>query len=1102
MALTLPDTVFEANFFDSLDGQNWTDLSSYVEANAGINISRRRQLIFDEVSAGSFSIYLDNSAGTFNNDRTDLPYAGLIGIDVPVRMRARWPNVPSGTVNMISDNESAAVDTDYYVAEQGTLDVSATVTVPNQGTPANTGYFILSTADAAPITVGSSVQVLSGAAASSTVYTVTSLEPPFAGFVNVHVSPSFGALPGAGDSISVSYGGIVWSTGTLASTGIHLLTGDLFSRSSDDVMPVYVTGNTQYTAGMLVKDDSAGTGISFKVSATILWYDYTGALISESVGSQVTLTTSFQTVSVTATSPANAVTARMSLINQTVVNPATAAITLTGFDGNQVNNGARKSRLTIPTTANVGDLAVAYHKANNTSASFTTPAGWTALITFADGRGKSQIAYKILTQADIGQPVFWDAGNSGFNWTSILTTWSGVNSASPINVSNKLSETALTNTHVTPAITTTVANALILSIVGDTSNTTSTWSLPGTDTFGNSVFGKGGNATTGQITYRTQATAGTTGTTSFVSNVKSQYAFMATVALAPATGTGPGNVTVTAASWQMVKGASLGTLVVGGHWKALFTGLTDSWTKTFQGDLSLMQVQATDASKTLSANVVQSATYESITAAGPIAYYPLNESGDQATTQGANVAPYSQGAMTVYQFSTGGTLNWGNGTGPAVDGQAAVTITKSNRGAGPALKANLTNPIADSDSASISLWFNSSDSDASGVLTMAKLVNVGSGATQFAYIELRGTSGTNVVAAANILSEHATYNVTATYTHNIFDGKTHLLNAVAQLVGGALNITLYVDGVQQATANVACPLTMFPVLSTFDVGNAWPTANLVSGTFSHAAAFNLPLDGDTIADMYVAGTTAYAGDTVDQRIGRIAAWSGLDALTLDTSTTICDRHMPDSQSVLSAIQQAARTDGGTSYVADDGSITFKSRTSKEDTASAWLTINVINADPSFSEVTDDQLLVNQVVVNMLGANTSVTTENLISQTLHGIYNKPIDTIMQDRDDADNCGNYYIAFYSTPSQRCDQVVIEARFLNQWQVLLTQDMWDLIHFTNLPSIEASSTLDLYIEGWGITITDESWQYTFDTSTAIPFAVLNDSVRGITGNVVVAW
>lgn len=1028
--LPRPDLIVETGFFSSLDGQAWTDLSSYIELDQGISTGRRRQLVFDEVSQGSWTGSFDNSLGTFNNDRTDLPYTGLIDIDVPLRMRARWPAVNTGAItNLLSDTESQGNDTDWFTPEQGQLDLE-TVNVPAGQTTA-----------------------------------------------------------------------IIWYTGVLATTGVHLLTGDVNARSSDDLLPMYVTPGLSYTAGQKVLCDTAGTGITFKVSCRIIWYDLHGVVISENAGSLVTLTTSYQTVSVTATAPTGAYTARMALANETIVNPATATFALTGIDSSQVNNGLRMARLTPPAQANIGDLAVAYHRSNKT-ATFSIPTGWAQVDSFNDGRGTTQVCTKVLTQADINQPVYWDVGATGINWSGLLTTWSGQAVSSFINAHTTKTETTLTATHVTAAVTSTVANALIISMIADTSSTTSTWSLPGTDTLAVQTFGKGGNGTGGQVTYRQATTAGAYGAISYVSNIKSQYVGMSSIAVAPATGTGPGSVQVTTGAWLFVQSASLPAWSIGGHWKVLFTGLTDSWQKTFAGDLSLMYVEATDQTKTLNAGNIGSATFESIMQAVPVGYWQLNESGDQSTTQGADSSNSNQGAMMDLVWNGGGgTLSWGEGVGPAIDGQAALVTTKVSRTTGDAVQSALTDPITEADSASVSLWFNSTDSDVTGTISPAKLVNVGGGA-EWAYVEIRCTSGTNVQCNVVIKSENNTYQATASYAHQIFDGKTHLLTATAQLVGGAMIATMYVDGVSQATASATCPVTAFPSLAIFTVGSAFPSSGLCNGTYSHAAIFNYCLDPDTIADMYNAGTTAYAGDTVDQRIGRICNWAGVLDLTLDSSVTLCDRHMPDVQTVLAAVQQAARTDGGTSFVADDGSVTFLSRANKENTFTPWLTIDCKYVDPALVEVTDDALLVNQAVINRLGANTTTTTQSLVSQQLHGIYNRSVDTIMQDPDDAQYAGDYLIAFYSTPEERCDQVVIDAEFINQWDVMLEQDMWLIIELQHLPTIEQSSTLDLYAEGWQIDISDTSWKYTFDTSSAIPFAVLNDTVRDVTGSFVVAW
>ena len=1029
--LTRPDTIFEASFFDSTDGNSWTNLTDFVEGQEGISISRRRQIIFDEVSAGSLALFLDNSLGTFNNNRTDLEFAGLINIDVPVRFRARYPRVPTDTVNMLTDDQSAATGTDFFAVEQGGTDLE-TSDVPSGQTTA-----------------------------------------------------------------------LIWNTGVLATTDNRIITGDFASRSADESLPMYVDASTQYTGSVKVKCDTAGTGISFQVSARILWYDKQGVLISESSGTATTLTTSYASITVTATSPATAYTARLAIANETEVDPGTAAIAVTGYTSDRVNRGGKYTHLTIQNETNVGDLAIVWLYAG-AQPTFSAPDGtWTSIDSFTDDRGKASGWWKILTQEDIGTVTEWSINQTGKHWLAMMTTYSGANQTTPINAHTTDTETTFQTGHSTPSVTTTVANCWIQSAVFDTSSTTTVWTKPGGETLRTTAYCTGGNAATGIMT--DNATAVGTGAhagSSFSSNVKSKFASMVRVAIAPATGTGPDSVEVLMGAWQFEQGSSASAWASGGHWKDLFTGLTDSWVKTWHGDLSLMQVSATDRSKQLSANSVASAVSQSILAAAPVAYYMLNESGDISTTEGANASTTPQPGMKLYQVGTGGTLEWGSGTGPPVDGVAAVVVTKSDINNGAVLKTTLDHPVDNADAITLVAWFASGDTDTSSTLTVAKASPTNAGATEFAYAEIRGTSGTNLQANGSVKTETDSAIVPAVDSTNYFDSKTHFAVAKFELSGGNLISTLYVDGVQTATNSAASVPTVFPDITTLSIANAFPTKHIMSGTFSHVALFDYALDDDTIANIYEAGHTAFAGDTVDERIGRICDWVGIEDLDLDSSDTICDRHMPDEQSILSAIQQAARTDGGTSYIDDDGVIKFRSRIRKESADAAWLTVDAILVDPQLNKVVDDQLLVNQVDVHRLGANSRQISDNFESQAAHGVYHKNVETIQQDVDDAKYNGEYLTAFYSEPVQRCDSVKIQAHFLNDWATLLTQEMWNVIHITGLPSIEASTTLDLYVEGWSYEIDDEIWNITYDTSAAIPFAILNNADRDVVGTVVVAW
>ncbi|MGH7240493.1 MAG: hypothetical protein ACREHG_10595, partial [Candidatus Saccharimonadales bacterium] len=806
------------------------------------------------------------------------------------------------------------------------------------------------------------------------------------------------------------------------------------------------------------------------------------------------------------TSPATAYSARMAIANETLVSPASAAIALTGRTKDAVNRGGEFTHLVVPQEANVGDLAIVWLYSNSQPTFSQADATWTNLDSYTDSRGKTSVWYKILKAADIGVRTEWKINQTGKRWVAVMTTYSGVNQTTPINAHSHSTETTFQTGHTTPSVTTTSSNCWIQSAVFDTSSTTSVWTPPGTETLRQDVYCVGGNAATGIVT--DNATAVATGAhtgSSFSSNVKSRFSSMSRVAIAPSTGTGPGSVAVTMGAWQFEQSASASAWVAAGHWKDLFKGLTDSWSKTWNGDLSLMEVQATDRSKQLSANNVGSAISETVLETLPQAYYQLGESGDTSTTEGANSALVPQDGIKALQVGTGGTLEWGSGVGPPIDGQAAVITTNVDRTDGLMLTVSLANPIVDASEITLMGWYTSSDAVAA-YGTLFKLISLGAGVSQVGFVELGIHPGTPQMRAYGyIKSEITTFETTATVGTNYNDGKTHFIVDVVTLDGGNLTSTLYVDGVQKATDSVACTFTTFPPITVINVGGntAGTSPNqLMSATFSHAAAVPFAVDADTIANIYTAGTTAFAGDTVDQRIGRIGDWANIEDLNLDASMTICGRHMPDTQSVLNAIQQAARTDGGTSFVDDDGSVTFLSRERKEATASPWLTVDAGEVDVNTSEITDDQLLVNQATIKRLGANSTQISSDLASQVLHGIYDKDVDTIQQDVDDAKYNGQYLTAFYAEPTQRCDSITIEALFLNQWDVLLTQEMWNIIEITGLPSIEESTTLDLYVEGWSYSIDDKSWQITYDTSAAIQFAILNDSARDVVGTVVVAW
>jgi len=106
---------------------------------------------------------------------------------------------------------------------------------------------------------------------------------------------------------------IRWDTGTLSGTGQALRIGtSVVTTATDQAIPV--SASTAYAFSAQARRDASA---ALSVSARIRWYDSAGAFISESTGSTLALSTSFQSLTATGTSPASAVWARIQIANTT-----------------------------------------------------------------------------------------------------------------------------------------------------------------------------------------------------------------------------------------------------------------------------------------------------------------------------------------------------------------------------------------------------------------------------------------------------------------------------------------------------------------------------------------------------------------------------------------------------------------------------------------------------------------------------------------------------------------------------------------------------------------------------------------------------------------
>lgn len=222
---------------------------------------------------------------------------------------------------------------------------------------------------------------------------------------------------------------IRWDTGTLAGAGQTLRVGASATTTATD-QGIPVTVGLLYTFSCQVRRDASE---ALSVNCRIRWYDAAGAFLSESAGSAVALSTSFQAATVTATAPASAIWARL-----TIANTTTTAGTVAVYAGAlQLEQAASASTWVTPGTEYI----------RFTGYVDQWPHAWTngvlgyVSLTATDRR-------KLFSRQLLGATALTDNVLSGTRATALLTA-AGVTT---MNVDTGLSTVGLTGSEATTSI--------------------------------------------------------------------------------------------------------------------------------------------------------------------------------------------------------------------------------------------------------------------------------------------------------------------------------------------------------------------------------------------------------------------------------------------------------------------------------------------------------------------------------------------------------------------------------------------------------------------------------------------------------------------------
>lgn len=517
------------------------------------------------------------------------------------------------------------------------------------------------------------------------------------------------------------------------------------------------------------------------------------------------------------------------------------------------------------------------------------------------------------------------------------------------------------------------------------------------------------------------------------------------------------------------------------------------------------RVTATDRFKRLSTSgeLLSPLEYE-VLADNPTLYYTLSEESE--TTAAGNTAGNDRPAAVV-RTAGSGTLEFGAGTGPGTDEMSAAVwdaphndddVPLHTVGNSAWMEAHLDPPIvldATSNGITLECWarpVTASPSSSYRYVNIFDRVRAGT---------LEGDLVPGIVIGNNLSNQFFTRvtssdpdpNDSQAYTGaTVVDDHTHHFVVTCEPNTTNVRIRLYLDGVEVHTATVG--------FSTFEAANdtlhigedAFSSdADNFLGTMSHVAVYEHVLDAARIQVHYDVGKEGYSGDTSGARVQRIAEFADIPTGQIDTEgglSTFTGMRVR-GQGALEALQDVATSENGVVFVGRDGQLVFHGRDHRYNTASSFTLdaeANILGEDIRFQ--LDDAYTRNDIYITR-DPGPALRRFDATSIEDRGRYRDDIELLTDSDEEAIDAAEYRLHAYGVPRARISEVTLRLHELAAdpntaalVATLLNADVGDRFTVTNLPPSAPADELDLWIEGYEETITDEVWELKLSTSPVL--------------------
>lgn len=500
-----------------------------------------------------------------------------------------------------------------------------------------------------------------------------------------------------------------------------------------------------------------------------------------------------------------------------------------------------------------------------------------------------------------------------------------------------------------------------------------------------------------------------------------------------------------------------------------FYGAVYDWNQEWHGLQDEVRIAASDLFKLLGGDeALQALVVEEVLQLGPLAYYPLSE--PSGSTSAGDIAGAGAGSLSIAQVGSGGTLEFGEGTGPGADGLTAPLFTPASATAGKYLTGDMGARFAEESSIYslfMECWFSTTT-------TGRVLFSARSDTGQYQIIfSLESGTGKLRVQWTVFGGALVDFGDAVTTSANLADGAQHHFvydenTGEIFIDGNPLGMTVLVDG-------------MFG-LRHLSVG-VYGGDRLWSGTISHVA-LHAPASAPPIAsflDHYTAGSDGFSGEDADDRVLRLAGYAGIGAVSPSGDFSPVASQGEGGQTALEMMRQVESTEGG-KLACDRGtaSLIFQSRSVRYNTTPA-VTLSYADLETGDVESTiDDQKLTNTVTASRPGGATQRVASDS-SRLAYGPKRQELTLLKLTDGEVLDAAWWTVSRYADPQPEIRQVPVEAYTMGDatFGALLAADISTVFSITGMPATAPTPTATVTVEGYVEAIGQSSHRLDFYTS-----------------------